>query len=87
MQTPLESDIYLQSDEQIYQNWKQHKTKEFQLFLCQYLKNNIGDIRLGLGISGIFTLETRNIFSGRVPDTRFVNAIQNARVHDTQKWF
>ena len=41
-------------------------------------------LQLGLGISGIFTLETRNIFSGRVPDTRFVNAIQNARNRELQ---
>ena len=25
----------------IYQCWKQYETKEFELFLCQYLKNNI----------------------------------------------
>ena len=25
----------------IYQCWKQYKTKEFELFLCQVLKNNI----------------------------------------------
>ena len=25
---------------------KQNKTKEFELFLCQYLKSNIADIRL-----------------------------------------
>ena len=39
---------------------------------------------VGLGISGIFILETQNIFSARVPDTRFVNAIQNARNRELQ---
>ena len=42
---------------------------------------------LGLGISGISMLETRNICSGRVPDsrkTRFVNSIQNARNRELQ---
>ena len=29
-----------------YQHWKQYKTKEFDLFLCQNLKNNLCDIRL-----------------------------------------
>ena len=29
-----------------YQCWKQYKIKEFELFLCQYLKNSISDIRL-----------------------------------------
>ena len=29
----------------IYQHWKKYKIKEFELFLCQYLKNNICDIR------------------------------------------
>ena len=39
---------------------------------------------LGLGISGISILETQNIFSGRVPDTRFVNSIQNAQNRELQ---
>ena len=30
----------------IYKRWKQYKTKEFECFLCLYLKNNICDIRL-----------------------------------------
>ena len=29
----------------IYQHWNQYKTKEFELFLFQYLKNDICDIR------------------------------------------
>ena len=40
--------------------------------------------RIRLGISGISILETRNICSGRVPDTRFVNSIQNARNRELQ---
>ena len=39
---------------------------------------------IGLGISGISILETLNICSGRVPDTRFVNSIQNARNRELQ---
>ena len=35
----------LQSYEQIIKK-TQYKTKEFELFLCQYLKNNIYNIRL-----------------------------------------
>ena len=34
-------------------------------------------LRIGLGISSIFNLETQNIVPGRVPDTRFVNSFQN----------
>ena len=30
----------------IYQCWKQYKTEKFDPFPCQYLKNNIYDIRL-----------------------------------------
>ena len=40
MQTPLESSYRVMS------NLTPLKTKEFELFLCQYLKNNICDIRL-----------------------------------------
>ena len=46
MQTQFELEIWLQSYEVMYQYWKPHKTTEFELFLCQYLKNNICDIRL-----------------------------------------
>ena len=43
VQTPLESDIELWA---IYQDCKQYKTKESELFPSQYLKNNICDIQL-----------------------------------------
>ena len=31
---------------EMYQCWKQYETKEFELLLCQYLKNKIYNIRL-----------------------------------------
>ena len=75
----------LDEDFQLWDVWHHFLTyKWYRLIRSGCL---VTELWLGLGIPGIFTLETRNIFSGRVPDTRFVNAIQNARVHDTQKWF
>ena len=69
--------------------WWSQSVRENKNERARFVKTNWNHLAheyaLGLGISGIFTLETRNIFSGRVPDTRFVNAIQNARVYMTRK--
>ena len=47
MQTLLESDIYLQSNIQFISAENNiNKTKEFELFLCQYLRNNICNLQL-----------------------------------------
>ena len=45
MQTPLQLAIWLQSYEG-FDIAKNNKTKEFEHCFCQYLKNNIADIRL-----------------------------------------
>ena len=46
IQTQWKSDIWLQIYEQIITCSKQYKTKVFDHFFCQYLTNNISDIRL-----------------------------------------
>ena len=44
IQTPLESEIWLQNYEQFIKS--ENNIKQKNLFICQYLKNNICDIRL-----------------------------------------
>ena len=46
MQTPLQLDIWLQSNEGFDNAKNNMKQKEFEHCFCQYQKNNIPDIRL-----------------------------------------
>ena len=46
MQTPLQLDIWLYSYEGFENAKNKYETKEFEYRLCQYLKNNIPNIRL-----------------------------------------
>ena len=48
------------------------------LSVCMVCKQQ--SVPIGLGILSIFTQETQNICSVRVPDSRFFNAIQNSQI-------
>ena len=51
MQTPIESCKWFTELYAISQCSKHYKTKEFELFVCQYLYNNICEIRLAWPMS------------------------------------